>query len=504
MKLINSIVKLGIRHEMKDILNFMSEPVAAQKNILEYLLQKAQNTTFGKEHHFKSIRNYQDFKQQIPIRDYEAHKPYIQQMMQGQKNILWPGAIKWFSRSSGTTSDRSKYIPLSKENLTKCHLKGSHSMIAMWFYSNPNTQIFRSAKGIIMGGDLSPFDQKAKTYVGDVSAIMIKNMPSYARYFLAPNLATALIKDWEIKIEKIARAVLHENITNTSGVPTWSLILLRRILALSGKSNLSEVFPNFELYIHGGVNFEPYRSQFETLFPSPKVGYRNSYNASEGFFAGQLLGEDKGMLLFLNSGVFYEFVPLSELSKEQPKAYSIGEVSLGVNYAMVISTTAGLWRYLIGDTIQFTHLYPHKIEITGRTAQYINAFGEELMVWNTDKALIETCQTLGAKVADYTAAPLFLSASNKGGHQWLIEFEKQPPNIAIFAQLLDENLQKNNSDYAAKRYKDIALKTLEIEVLPSGSFHKWLKSKGKFGGQNKVPRLSDSRQLITEILNLKK
>jgi len=351
-----------------------------------------------------------------------------------------------------------------------------------------------------MGGEVRIFDEKAKTFMGDVSAIMLKHLPFYAVHFLTPNIPTALLPDWEEKIERIAKVAVHENISNLSGVPTWTLVLLRRILELSKKDNLSEVFPNFELYAHGGVDFAPYRSQFEALFPGNKVQYRNTYNASEGFFATQFSEKDKGMQVLLGNGVFYEFVPMSELHKKDPKTYTIGEVQTGVNYALLISTSAGLWRYLIGDTVQFTSTFPHQIQITGRTKQFINVFGEEVMVWNAEKALANTCQQMQAQIAEYTVAPIFLSNQNKGGHEWLIEFQEAPRNLSQFKQLLDQNLQRLNSDYEAKRYKNIALQELELNVVPQGSFHKWLRSKGKYGGQNKVPRLSNERQYLEEIL----
>lgn len=498
MKWINETLKINFAWKFKHLKQAITHPLTTQEQTFKQLVKGGLKTEFGQKYGFDTIKNYEQFQRNIPIHTYEQLQPYIQLMMQGEADVLWRGSTKWFSRSSGTTADRSKYIPVSNENLYQCHLKGGHDMMSAWYHTNPKTKIFSNSKAILMGGEIMPFDTKANTFVGDVSAIMIKNMPFYAKYFLTPDVSTSLLSDWEEKIEKIAQQAVHQNITNISGVPTWTLLLFRRILALSGKNNLSEVYPNFELYSHGGVDFEPYRSQFEALFPKG-IGYRNGYNASEGFFAGQLYPQDKGMQLLFNNGVFFEFVPLSELSKDYPKAYTLEEVSLGEDYALVVSTNAGLWRYLVGDTIRFVSLFPHQIQITGRTAQFINVFGEEVMVWNTDKALVKTCQDFQVNVAEYSIAPIFMNA-NKGGHEWVIEFEQAPIDLHQFALALDKNLQNINSDYAAKRYKDMALASLKIQQVPTGTFHQWLKSKGKLGGQNKVPRLSNNRKYIEDIL----
>ncbi len=500
MKWTNTVIKMASTWNIKRVRQYTDSPLLTQQQVFDYLIDAAKSTQFGKEHHFVSIRNYADFQRQIPIRTYEQMQPYIASMMQGKKDVLWRGQIKWFARSSGTTAAKSKYIPVSIENLKQCHLQGGHDMMANWYQSYPNTTMFSTdSKAILMGGEINTFDAQVPTYVGDVSAIMIQQMPIYAKYFLTPDVATSLLPDWEIKLERIAQTALHQNITNISGVPTWTLLLFRRILELSGKDNLSEVYPNFELYSHGGVSFEPYRSQFQALFPAGNVQYRNAYNASEGFFAGQMQPDAQGMQLMLGNGVFFEFVPLDNLLDENPTAYTLADVQLDTQYALVISTNAGLWRYLIGDTVRFTSLFPHHIEITGRTAQAINVFGEEVMVWNTDQALSKTCQLLDAKIADYTVAPIFME-QGKGGHEWAVEFEQRPKDLAQFAQVLDESLQAINSDYAAKRYKNMALQSLVLQAVPSGTFGRWLKGKGKFGGQHKVPRLSTTRTIIEELL----
>jgi hypothetical protein len=349
-----------------------------------------------------------------------------------------------------------------------------------------------------MGGSLQHFAEHPDTVIGDVSAIMLSNMPFYGKYFHTPTIDIALMSEWEAKIERIAHQVIKENLTNVGGVPTWTIVLFRRILELTGKKNILEVFPHFELYMHGGVSFTPYREQFKSFLPSDTVQYREIYNASEGFFASQYAKDEDGMLLLLDNGAFYEFLPMSELGNPNAKVLSIDEVELDTNYALLISTNAGLWRYLIGDTVKFTSLYPHRIQITGRTKHFINVFGEEVMVENSDKALAMACQATGAQVCEYTVGPIFLS-EGKGGHEWFVEFEKMPDNIAAFGEVLDKSLQSINSDYEAKRYKSMALESLVLNAVPKGSFHEWLKSKGKYGGQHKVPRLSNSRQYIDEL-----
>lgn len=478
----------------------MKDPAAIQKIWLEKLLKKAKETEWGINHDFKKIFTHSDFSKSSNINDYEVLKPYISRMMLGEKDILWPGRIKWFSKSSGTTNDKSKYIPVSEENLQLCHLKGSHDTISMWYHNNPNTQIFSGGKGLIMGGSLAEFPDYKETLVGDVSAIMLNNIPFYGKYFHTPSIDIALMNEWEAKIEKMAHQVIKENLTSVGGVPTWTIVLFRRILELTGKNNILDVFPNFELYMHGGVSFTPYKEQFKKFLPLEKVQYREIYNASEGFFGSQFAKDDDGMLLLLDNGVYYEFLPMSEIDNPNAQTLSIDEVDLNTIYALIISTNAGLWRYLIGDTIKFTSLFPHKIQITGRTKHFINVFGEEVMVDNSDKALAMACENTGALVKEYTVGPVFLT-EGKGGHEWLIEFEKTPTDMKLFSEILDKNLQNINSDYEAKRYKSLALDNLIVHCVQEGIFHDWLKSKGKYGGQHKVPRLSNSRQYIDDLKN---
>lgn len=500
MKIINSLLRWYFRRRIPALRSYWQAPVQAQEILFKSLITNAQNTSWGKQYDYKSIQHIATYQQRVPISTYDELAPYIQRMMRGERDVLWRGLVPAFSKSSGTTSDKSKYIPVSEENLYGCHLKGTLDTSSWWYERNPHTQWFTNAKGLVMGGSWRVWNESPRIIAGDISALMMQYMPPYAKYFQTPDLQTALLDNWEEKIEKMVKMVSREPVTNISGVPTWTIVLLQKILDFTGKSNVLEVFPNFEVYMHGGVSFAPYREQFKTFFPSDTVQYREIYNASEGFFAAQVEPHDDSMLLYLTNGVFFEFIPLAELDQPNPRALTVADVELNQQYAMVISTNAGLWRYLIGDTVKFTSLYPHKIQITGRTKHFINAFGEEVMVENTDRALAQTCQQFNARVRDYTVAPIYLTASAKGGHQWLIEFEHEPLSLETFANQLDINLQQLNSDYEAKRSHNIALQCLTVQALPQGTFHGWLKSKGKLGGQNKVPRLANHRQYVEEIL----
>lgn len=502
MKWLDKLIKGAFARHMRALLQDIEHPQTVQESFLLQQIKFCQDTEFGRQFDFKSIDSIDAFQRRVPIQTYETLQPYIKRMMLGASDILCPGIVNYFSKSSGTTNEVSKYIPVPTQNLKNCHLKGGHDAIAMWLHQHPSSKIFDGGNAIIMGGELKQFAAHNKTTIGDVSAIMLRYLPFYAKWFLTPDVSTALLPDWELKIDKIAKAALSKNITNISGVPTWTLLLMRKILEMSGANSLSEVFPDFELYLHGGVNFEPYRAQFKQLFPDQDIHFRNSYNASEGFFASQMRSEDQGMQLLMGNDVFYEFVPLHQLNESYPQALTIASVEMNVDYALVISSSAGLWRYLIGDTVRFSSLYPHHIYITGRTQQFINVFGEEVMICNTENALVNTCRQMNATVCEYTVAPVFFDANNKAGHEWLVEFEEAPNDIGQFKKVLDLNLQKINSDYQAKRYKDIALQELELKVLPKGLFYKWMKQKGKFGGQHKVPRLSNERRFVEEILAL--
>lgn len=501
MPILNSLISLVNIRRLSQIEDFMSYPGEVQAQQLDRLIKTAKATIVGKEFDFASIKDYETFAQRIPVTDYEGIKPYVERMQKGEKNLTWPGEIKWFAKSSGTTSSKSKFIPVSKESLEDCHFRGGKDVLALYIQNKPESDMF-SGKCLTLGGSHQINNFSNDSYYGDLSAILIENLPFWTHFMRTPDQSIALMDEWEAKMNKITETTLNENVTSLAGVPSWFLVLIKHLLKETGKTNLLDIWPNLELFIHGGINFAPYRAQYNELIPSNKMNYLETYNASEGFFAIQDNLNSSAMLLMLDYGIFYEFVPLSELGNPYPKAKTIDNVELGVDYALVITTNGGLWRYMIGDTIRFETTFPHRIVITGRTKHYINAFGEELMIDNAEKALAEACEQTGAVIKDYTAAPIFMGKDSKGAHQWLIEFEKQPNNIEEFKHLLDDNLKKVNSDYEAKRYKDMTLEMLHLVVARENLFIDWLKSKGKLGGQNKVPRLSNSRQFIEELMHI--
>jgi hypothetical protein len=473
-----------------------------QRKVLHEIISKAQNTEYGRQFKFNRIRDDQDWKVVgPPIVQYETIFPYVQRMMYGESNVLWPGKVKWFSKSSGTTNDKSKFIPITDELMNLNLIASSWDTTGIMYSLMPDLKLF-SQKNLMMGGSLKKFDGNPDTFIGDVSAIMIHRMPAIGKPFYTPDMHTALMEDWEEKIQCMANICTRENVVSFGGVPTWTIVLFKRILEQSGKKNMLEVWPNVKYYLHGGVGFEPYREQFQEFLPTKDFQYLEVYNASEGFFAIQDLKESEGMLLLVNNGIYYEFIPLENFSDSSPPIFNLQEVDMDKNYAIIITTMGGLYRYVIGDVVRFTSLNPFRLMITGRTKQYINVFGEELMVSNTDKALSVCCHNHKAVVTEYTVAPVFLTHSNKGGHEWLIEFEKEPENINEFIIDLDNTLRKLNSDYDAKRQKNLALQQLILHTVPQGSFHKWLQQKGKLGGQHKVPRLSNDRKFLDEILNL--
>ena len=501
MQFINSLVTWLNFKRLYQIDLFKKFPFDVQRETLIKLVDKAKNTVYGKQYDFSSIKSIEEFQQRVPIRDYDGLKPYIERLLKGEQNILWPSEIRWFAKSSGTTNDKSKFIPVSREALEDCHFRGGKDILAVYATNYPETEIF-SGKGLTLGGSHQINKINNESFYGDLSAILIENLPFWASFIKTPSQEIALLSEWEEKLDKITHATIKENVTSIAGVPSWTLVLIKYILEKTGKNNLLEVWPNLELFNHGGVSFEPYKEQFKKLIPSEKMNYMETYNASEGFFAIQDYPTRNDMLLMLDYGIFYEFIPMDELDKEHPKALHIGDVEQNKNYAVVISTNGGLWRYLIGDTIVFTSLYPHKIKISGRTKHFINAFGEEIIIENAENALKEACEKTGALIKDYTAAPIFMNDDQKGGHQWLIEFEKEPDNPAKFNELLDLALQKVNSDYEAKRYKNITLDKPVLTIAKNGLFYTWLKSKGKVGGQNKVPRLANNRKYIDELIVL--
>ena len=475
---------------------YQQEGEALQRAVLNHLIQSAKDTEYGRNHAFAAVKGYDDFISQVPVNTYEELKGDIDRMRQGETDILWPGRVKWYAKSSGTTNDKSKFIPVSNEGLQKIHYAGGRDSVAIYLRNNPQSRMF-DGKGLILGGSHAPNYNLKDSLVGDLSAILIENINPLVNLVRVPKKQTALLSDFEVKRERIAREAMNKNVTNISGVPSWMLSVLTCMMEMTGKKHLEEVWPNIEVFFHGGVAFTPYRKQYEQLITSPRMHYMETYNASEGFFGIQDDPADKSMLLMLDYGVFYEFIPM-----DGGDPVPLWGVETGKNYAMVISTSCGLWRYEIGDTVQFTSTNPYKFIISGRTKHFINAFGEELIVDNAEQGLAYACEQTGAEVLEYTAAPVFMDANAKCRHQWLIEFSKPPQDMQQFADLLDKRLQEINSDYEAKRYKDITLQHLEIIEARPNLFNDWLKMRGKLGGQHKVPRLSNSRDSIDQLLKL--
>lgn len=466
------------------------------------LLHTASQTIWGQRYDYTHIFDYQTFSKRVPLQEYDDIRPYVRRMINGEPDVLWPGITRWFAKSSGTTNDKSKFIPVTDDILRKCHYQGPKDVVALYLRNYPTSRLFEG-KGLILGGSHSPSPLNRQAHQGDLSAVLLQNLNPLVELFRVPRKGIILMNEWESKLQAIVKATCHVNVTNLSGVPSWMLTLIKAILAYTGKQTLTEVWPNLELFIHGGICFEPYRECYKQLIPSSRMHYMESYNASEGFFGIQDDPDDPALLLMPDYGVFYEFVPLEELDTPCPQAVPLEGVEVGRQYAMVISTAGGLWRYLIGDTVRFTSLRPYKLLITGRTKHYINAFGEELMVGNAEKALAMTCQETGAIVREYTAAPLFeLTGKAEGCHQWLIEFERLPDDLNLFAKQLDLHLQQVNSDYEAKRYKEISLAPLQVVVARKDLFYDWMRQKGKLGGQHKVPRLSNNRSLLEELIAL--
>lgn len=501
MQIINSLVNWLNIKRMYQIELFKKHPVDVQQEQLFKLINKAANTEWGQKHGFHSVDSVEKFQERVPISRYEDFKPYIDRLLKGETNVLWPGSIRWFAKSSGTTSDKSKFIPVSKEALENCHFRGGKDTLAIYFSNYPDSKLY-SGKGLTLGGSQQINKINNKSFYGDLSAILIDNMPFWTYFVKAPRQDIALMAEWEEKLEKLSEATISENITNINGVPSWMLVLLKHILKKTGKSNILEVWPNLELFVHGGVSFAPYQEQFRKIIPTDNMHYMEAYNASEGFFAIQDSPYRKDMLLMLDYGVFYEFVPMDELEKDHPRALTLGEVETDTNYAIVISTNGGLWRYMIGDTIRFTSTFPHKIKISGRTKHFINAFGEEVIIDNAENALKTACDKTGAIIKEYTAAPVYMGTESKGKHEWIVEFEKEPNDLEYFRHVLDNALQSINSDYEAKRYKDITLELPLLHQAKPGLFYQWMKKRGKLGGQNKVPRLSNDRKYIDDLLEM--
>lgn len=497
MKLLSHAISKLARLRLWRIQNWINHPVASQRETLQDLVTSAQYTDFGKKYNFSKLFTVREFKQKVPIHEYDDIRPYIQRMMDGEENVLWNSPVKWFAKSSGTTSDKSKFIPVSDESLEDNHFQASKDVLTTYYKNFPASDLL-TGKGLVVGGSHQVSKINEGIQCGDLSAVLMQNTPFWGQWIRTPELSIALLDEWESKIEMLAQTTADENVTSISGVPTWTLLLLKRILEIKGKKTIKEVWPNLELYINGGVSFVPYRDQFEAIIGEP-INYLEIYNASEGFFAAQQKPDDDGMTLFTEHGIFYEFMPVEEYGKENPRTIGLNQVVVNKNYAIIISTSGGLWRYLVGDTVQFTSVNPYKIKVSGRLKHYMNAFGEEVIVDNSDKAIAMAAQKTNAIVTDYTAAPIYFTQDSNGAHEWLIEFEKPPANMEFFIYELDAALKSINSDYEAKRHKSIALRMPHVQALPPGSFANWLRSKNKMGGQHKVPRLSNERTILEEI-----
>ncbi len=492
-----------MRKNLNRVTLYIKYPDETQFKVFNYLIKKAQNTEIGKKYNFKELLTLgpQEFANRVPVNVYEGLKSDIERVASGENNILWPSKTKWFAMSSGTTDDRSKYIPITTDSLKKCHFNGGTDVLAYYLNSCPETTLF-TGKTLAIGGSRQINKLGDCAFCGDLSAVLISNLPHWVRKRRTPGLDIALMENWDQKIEKMAEVVSKENVTSISGVPSWTLVLFRKILEITGKNNISEVWPNLNLFMHGGVSFKPYRAQYEKLIPNNNITYLETYNASEGFFGFQNEQDKDDMLLMLDYGIYYEFIPMSDFNKPDRKAIPLCDVKVGENYAMVISTNGGLWRYIIGDTVEFTSVRPYKIHITGRTKHFINAFGEELIEDNAARAIRLACNTTGADIKDYTVAPVYMSTEKRGCHQWLIEFNVMPSDIDTFSSILDQELKRLNSDYDAKRYKDLSLTGPKITIARENLFDDWLRSRGRIGGQNKIPRLENNRDMIEQLLDM--
>ncbi|MBF6608989.1 MAG: GH3 auxin-responsive promoter family protein [Flavobacterium sp.] len=500
LPIINSIASWVLKQRIHQIELFLKYPNEVQEELILNLIKSAESTQFGKQYQFSSVKSYQTFSERVPISTYEELEPLIEQTRRGEQNVIWPTNIKWFAKSSGTTNAKSKFIPVSGEALEDCHYKGSKDLLCMYLNNNPESGLFLG-KSLRLGGSSQIYEDN-NSYFGDLSAILIENMPIWAEFSSTPSNKVSLMSQWETKLSAIVNETVNENVTSFAGVPSWMLVLLNKVLEDTGKSNIMEVWPNLEVYFHGGVSFDPYREQYQKLIPGEKFKYYEIYNASEGFFAIQDRNDSKDLLLMLDYGIFYEFIPMDSFGTPLQKVVRLAEVEIGKNYAVVITTNSGLWRYLIGDTVRFVSINPYRIRITGRTKHHINVFGEELMIENTDMALAKACSVTQTEVVDYTVAPVFMDGKEKGAHEWMIEFKKNPADMTIFQKVLDETLQTLNSDYEAKRHNNMTLNPLIINVARPKLFYDWLKMQDKLGGQHKIPRLSNQRDYLEQLLKL--
>lgn len=495
----NSIFAWVMKKRLHQIDLFRKYPLEVQTELFDKIIKQGTATEFGQTHHFEHISDYPSFKKQVPLSDYESLKPWVDRLMTGEQQLIWPTETKWFAKSSGTTSDRSKFIPVTKESLLDCHYKGGKDLLALYYENFPNRKLYKG-KHLIIGGSAQILPVSDDSYQGDLSAIIVKNLPWWAELRRTPSKEIALMSEWEEKIQRMAESTIHEDVYIIAGVPSWTLVLANKVLEITGKKHLREVWPNLELFMHGGVSFAPYRTAFKKLIPFDDMHYVETYNASEGFFGIQDVADSDELLLMLDYGIFYEFIPMDHFTGcASENVISLTDVVIGKEYALVISTNAGLWRYIIGDTIQFTSTLPYRFRISGRTKQFINAFGEELIVDNAEKAIAEACSKTQAQIKEYTVAPVFMNGSEKGAHEWLIEFATQPDDLNRFILILDETLRSVNSDYDAKRNNNMALNLPHVQLLKDGTFNKWLGQKGKLGGQHKVPRLSNDRGIVEEL-----
>lgn len=497
--LVNKVMGLLMKKRMRQIENFIQYPIETQENILYNNLSIARNTEYGKLYGFDEIDTYQEFQNRIPLVTYEEFEPFIEKARKGIPDISWAGKIKWFAKSSGTTNAQSKFIPISDASLEDCHYNAGKMMFAMYLNNHPDTEIFKN-KNLRLGGS-SEIYQKYDTHFGDLSAILIDNLPFYAELRNTPNREISLMTEWETKMKAISSSVINEDIGCLTGVPSWMLVLLNHVLADAGKEKLDDVWPMLEVFFHGGISFKPYEENYRAL-THKELNFYEIYNASEGFFSIQDRSDSKDMLLLLDNGIFYEFIPMEEFDSDHPKVIGLESVEVGKNYAIVITTNGGLWRYVIGDTVRFTSTDPFRIVVTGRTKHYINAFGEELIIENAEEGIKRACEQTSAIVKEFTAAPIFMQGKEKGAHEWLIEFEKMPDDINRFSEILDHSLQDLNSDYEAKRYKNMTLNPLKLNIAKENLFFEWMKSRNKLGGQNKVPRLANTREFIDDLLKM--
>jgi hypothetical protein len=498
--IVNSIASWFLKKRIHQIELFLKYPIEVQEELLKNLLLKAKNTKFGKQYDFESVKTYETFIDRVPVTSYEDNESFYLRARKGETNIFWPTNIKWFAKSSGTTNSKSKFLPVSNESLEDCHYAASKDLLCLYLNNNPNSQLFLG-KSLRLGGSKELY-MKNGTFFGDLSAILIDNMPFWAEFRSTPSNEVSLMSDWETKIQAIVNETINENVTSLAGVPSWMLVLLNNVIETTGKENLFDLWPNLEVYFHGGVNFDPYVDQYKKILPKDNFRYYEIYNASEGFFAIQDRNNSDELLLMLDYGIFYEFIPMDTYGTKNETVIPLSQVELGRNYAIVITTNAGLWRYKIGDTVRFTSTNPYRLKITGRTKHFINVFGEELIIENAEKALKNVARITDAEIVDYTVAPIFMKDREKGSHEWIIEFKKPPTNFEQFSSLLDSHLQKVNSDYEAKRYNNTTLNFPTIHRGRRNLFHDWLKQNNKLGGQHKVPRLSNSREYIEELIKL--